>query len=268
MTRALLQTWAKRIVLDGLIIVIAQYLIVLLAVTFLLNAMMFHPHEPYYTWQTPHVINIGDQKMPVAAYWHPGTNATATVLFSHGNAEDIGDLSELFDALAQSGVSVLAYDYPGYGLSAGSPTEKGCYEAAEKAYAFLIEYQKLTPACIIIQGRSLGSGPACYLAEKYPVKGLILESGFLSAPRVVTRVRLLPQDPFPNINRIEHIPCPKLFLHGTHDSVIPFWHGKEMYERSSGPKDYHWVSEAGHNDLILTFGFKRYTQVIKAFADK
>jgi abhydrolase domain-containing protein 17 len=105
------------------------------------------------------------------------------------------------------------------------------------------------------------------LAEKYRVRGLILDSGFLSAPRVITRIRLLPQDPFPNIARIEHISCPKLFFHGTEDSVIPFWHGKKMYELSKGSKLYHWVSEAGHNDLIHFFGLNHYKAVIKKFSE-
>jgi pimeloyl-ACP methyl ester carboxylesterase len=267
-TKKAIKKWAKRIAIDGLVIVVAQYLIVLFASTFLLNSILFQPHEPEYTWQTPYIINIGDEGMPVAAYWQPHTNAIATLLYSHGNAEDIGDLREVFNALAQSGISVLAYDYPGYGLSGGKPSENRCYEAAEKCYSFLTTQKKIKPEDIIILGRSVGSGPACYLAEKYPVRGLVLESGFLSAQRVLTRVRLLPIDTFPNIERIKAISCRKLFIHGTHDSVIPFWHGKKMYELSTGMKQVHWVPEAGHDDLLLCIGLESYTKRIKEFSGK
>lgn len=267
-TKRAIQKWAKRIALDCLLIAVAQYLIVLLACMFLLNSILFQPHAPEYTWQTPYIINIGDQGKPVAAYWQPQTNAIATLLYSHGNAEDIGDLTEVFNALAQSGISVLAYDYPGYGLSGGKPSENGCYEAAETCYSFLTIQKKITPENIIILGRSVGSGPACYLAEKYPVRGLILESGFLSAQRVITRVCLLPIDTFPNIERIKAISCPKLFIHGTHDSVIPFWHGKKMYELSPGMKQHHWVPGAGHDDLLLYTGLENYTKLIKKFFGK
>lgn len=266
MKRAAIQKWARRIAFDCLVIAVAQYLIVLLASVFLLSSILFQPHEPEYTWQTPYIINIGDEGMPVAAYWQPQTNAIATLLYSHGNAEDIGDLTEVLNALAQSGISVLAYDYPGYGLSGGKPTENACYNAAEKGYAFLTTQKKIKAEDIIILGRSVGSGPACYLAEKYPVRGLVLESGFLSAQRVITRIRLLPIDTFPNIERIKAISCRKLFIHGTHDSVIPFWHGKKMYELSPGMKQYHWVPGAGHDDLLLFIGLNNYTKLIKEFS--
>lgn len=268
MARETMKKWGKRIAINCVIICVAQYLIGLLVCMFLLNTLLFHPHEPDYTWQTPHIINMGDEHTPVAGYWQPCTNATIALLYSHGNAEDIGDLTELFNAITQAGISVLAYDYPGYGLSKGKPTEKGCYETAEKAYLFLTNQQKIKPENIIVLGRSLGSGPACYLAEKYPIRGLVFESGFLSAQRVVTRIRLLPMDTFPNVKRIENISCRKLFIHGAHDSVIPFWHGKKMYELSTGIKQYHWVPAAGHDDLLLYIGEKSYSKLIKDFADK
>jgi len=265
MRRETVHKWIKRIAADCVIICVAQYLIVLLVCKFLLNAILFQPHPPDYTWQTPNIINIGDECMPVAAYWQPHTNATVALLYSHGNAEDIGDLTEVFNAIAQAGISVLAYDYPGYGLSGGKPSEKSCYEAAEKGYSFLTIQKKVKPENIIILGRSLGTGPACYLAEKYPVGGLIFESGFLSAQRVVTRVRLLPMDTFPNVDRIKNITCPKLFLHGTKDSVVSIWHGKKMYEQSSGLKRYVWVSGSGHDDLISYLGEDQYQNTIKDF---
>ncbi|MEI7945292.1 MAG: alpha/beta hydrolase [bacterium] len=268
MTRETIKKWVKRIVINCVIICVAQYVIGILFCMFLMNTILFHPHPPDYTWQTPHIINIGDASTPIAAYWQPQTNATVALLYSHGNAEDIGDLTELFNAIAQAGISVLAYDYPGYGFSGGRPSEKNCYETAEKAYSFLTTQKKIKPENIIILGRSLGSGPACYLAEKYPVSGLIVESGFLSAQRVVTRIRLLPMDTFPNVERITNISCRKLFIHGTHDSVIPFWHGKKMYELSGGMKQYHWVPEAGHDDLLLCIGEKTYTKLIKEFSGK
>lgn len=268
MRRETFKKWGKRIAVDLLVICVVQYGIALVVCYFRLDAMMFHPHEPGYTWQTAHIINIGTPASPIAAYWRPATNATATLLYSHGNAEEIGDQTELLDALAQSGMNVLAYDYPGYGLSAGKPTEQGCYDAAEHAYAFLTRDKQIPSSTITVLGRSLGSGPACYLAEKYPVKGLIFESGFLSAPRVVTRVRLLPVDPFPNSHRIRHISCPKLFIHGTEDAVISFWHGQKMYERSAGTKEFRWVQGAGHDDLLLALGFNNYVALIHSFALK
>jgi len=122
MQRATLKKWAKRIAIDLLIIVVAQYLLMLVICLFFMDAMMFAPHPPGYTWQTTSIIDIGEAGKPVAAYWRPATNATVTLLHSHGNAEEIGDLMDIFDGCADAGMNVLAYDYPGYGLSAGKPT--------------------------------------------------------------------------------------------------------------------------------------------------
>jgi fermentation-respiration switch protein FrsA (DUF1100 family) len=268
MNREQIKKWSKRIALDVLIICVAQYLLLLLLGFFAMDALMFAPQTPAYTWQTPFITNIGSQEKPLAAYWHPSSNATATILHSHGNAEEINDLADIFELLVQTNINVLAYDYPGYGLSAGKPTEKGCYQAAETAYAFLTKGKGIPPETIIILGRSLGSGPACYLAEKYPVKGLIFESAFLSAPRVVTRYRILPFDAFPNATRITNITCPKLFLHGTEDPVIPFWHGKKLYDVSTGDRNFYSIQGGGHNDLQLVLGYANYAHLIYSFVTK
>jgi len=262
-----IKKWSKRIALDVLIICVGQYLLLILYGFFAIDTLMFAPNTPAYTWQTPFIRDIG-VTAPLAAYWRPTSNATVTILHSHGNAEEIADITEFFEAYAAAGLNVLAYDYPGYGLSAGKPTEKTCYQAAERAYAFLTQEMKIPPETIIVLGRSLGSGPACYLAEKYPIKGLIIESGFLSAPRVVTRYRILPFDAFPNATRIPRITCPKLFLHGTEDPVIPFWHGRQLHESSLGMKEFYWIQGGGHNDLQSVLGIKNYVARIHAFSVK
>jgi hypothetical protein len=162
---------------------------------------------------------------------------------------------------------VLAYDYPGYGLSAGKPTEKSVYASAEAAYRFLTERRNIAPSDIIVLGRSIGSGPACYLAEKYPVGGLVVEAGFTSAPRVLTRIRILPFDPFPNIRRVPNIACPKLFIHGTADDVVPFSHGKALFAAAREPKTTRWLDGAGHDDLMLVLGDDYFKTLNALFAN-
>ena len=122
-------------------------------------------------------------------------------------------------------VNVLAYDYEGYGKASGVPSEKSFYEDIDAAYAFLVDVLKQQPENIVIYGRSIGSGPSCYLAERLaraniPVGALILQSPLLSAFRVVFNFRFtLPGDIFPNIDRISNIRCPFLVVHGTRDEV-------------------------------------------------
>jgi pimeloyl-ACP methyl ester carboxylesterase len=253
--------------IDLAVICVGLYLLCCVFGLFMINALMFHPPAPSYSWDTPDVVNIGGEAAPIAAMWFPCAGTDKVVLYSHGNAEDISDFTGIGMDFTQAGFSVLCYDYPGYGLSVGKPTEQSVYAAAEAAYRFLTGRCGIAPSDIIVLGRSIGSGPACYLAEKFPVGGLVLEAGFTSAPRVMTRVRALPFDPFPNIRRIPNISCPKLFIHGTDDSTIPFSHGKALFAAAKAPKTFLEVGNAGHDDLILVLGEKDYFKVLRTFTD-
>ena len=118
----------------------------------------------------------------------------------------------------------------------------------------------------IVDGFSIGSGPATELAATKPVGKLVLEAPFLSAPRVVTRIRILPIDPFPNLKMIKDVKCPVLIIHGTKDSVIPYRHGKELFELANEPKRFISVQGANHNDLVFVMGAERYLKEIEEFA--
>lgn len=230
-----------------------------------INAIMFHPPPPSYGWDAPTIINIGTTNQPLAARWMPHTNAAQTVLYFHGNAEDLEDVRSTLHLIHDAGASVFAIDYPGYGCSAGKPTERACYAAAECAYRYLTATLHQPPATIVVYGRSIGSGPACYLAEKYCLAGLIIDSGFTSIFRVVTRYGILPFDPFPNIVRIPHITCPKLFLHGTEDQTIPFAHACALERYATPPKMHVWVEKGDHNTLLDLLGEPRYTTTLRQF---
>ena len=263
-----LRAWTKRIAIDAAIICVGLYAIGCTYGMFRINSIMFHPPPPGYSWETPDIVNIGDDASPVSALWLPCAGTNKVFLFSYGNGEDIGGLMRVFKGFPSAKLSVLCYDYPGYGLSTGKPTEQGAYAAAEAAYRFLTARCGIAPPDIIVLGRSLGSGPACYLAEKFPVGGLVVLSGFTSAPRVVTRVRILPFDPFPNLRRIGNISCPKLFIHGTDDDTIPLSHGKALFAAAQEPKAHLWVDGAGHDDLIWFWGEAKFLEVLHAFANE
>lgn len=213
------------------------------------------------TLQTPSGTSLSALYFPV----QKGRNFP-TILYSHGNAEDLFSLqnfaAELHDRL---GYGFLAYDYPGYGQSSGKPSEKTVYEAIDTAYTYLTQQQQIPPQKIIVYGRSLGGGPSVNLATHAPIGGLILESTFVSIFRVVTGVPLVPFDKFNNLSKIQQVKVPLLILHGTEDSVVPFWHGQALYQQAKAPvKSLEVVSGAGHNDLEETLG-DRYWMVLKNF---
>ena len=90
-----------------------------------------------------------------------------TIIFSHGNAEDLGMIYDGLNEFAREVcVDVLAYDYEGYGKAGGAPTEQGCYACIDAAYSFATQTLQIPPEQIVLFGRSIGSGPTCYLAER------------------------------------------------------------------------------------------------------
>ena len=218
------------------------------------DSMIFHPPKCSYT-TSRHLITIPTvERQQIAALYWPAEANNYVVLLSHGNAEDIGQLRGHIQCFNIEGFGILAYDYRGYGLSQGKPTERNAYEDVEAAYQYLTAEQKIDPSKIIVHGRSVGCGPSVWLAEQYPVGGLILESPFVSAFRVVTRWPILPFDKFNNLARIKNVHCPLLVIHGQQDQIVRFWHGQTIYDGANQPKMHYWVEGAGHNDLIYRAG--------------
>ena len=232
-----------------------------------INSLMFHPVKGGYGEKTRGYVDIGTNGVKIAAIVLGPERGKKAILRCHGNAEDgVGTLWKLWE-LADDGYTVAAVDYPGYGLSDGSPDEKGCYRNVHRLYDWLVETRGFKPEDIIVDGFSIGSGPAVELAASNPVGGLILEAPFLSAPRVVTRVRILPIDPFPNLKNIKKVKCPVLVIHGTADSIVPYCHGKELFGLANEPKRFFSVDGANHNNLVHVIGVPEYLEEIVDFAE-
>ncbi len=211
---------------------------------------MIFPARPSSYEDSADIIKLrADDGVTVSAIYLVNPDARFTILYSHGNAEDLGELRPYLDEYQQRGYSILAYDYHGYGTSGGRPTEANAYRDVRAAYDFLVREKGIPADRIIAHGRSVGSGPAIWLAAESPVAGLIVESGFVSAFRVLTHVPLLPFDRFPNLRRIERVRCPTLFIHGTADTTIPIWHGQRLFAAANEAKSCNWVEGADHNDL-------------------
>ena len=244
-----------------------------------INMLMFHPGmvKGGYDATTPGYIDIGTNGVKIAAVvlgpecGDPPSQelrrGKKAILRCHGNAEDMMGTLWALGGLASQGFTVASVDYPGYGLSDGSPDEKGCYRNVHRLYDWLVETRGFKPEDIIVDGFSIGTGPATELASTKPVGGLILEAAFLSAPRAVTRVRLLPIDPFPNLNRIADVKCPLLMIHGTADRVVPYSQGKALYELANEPKRFESIKGGDHNTLVKDMGLGTYLKLISDFME-
>ncbi|MCI0347900.1 MAG: alpha/beta hydrolase [Acidobacteriales bacterium] len=241
------------------------YLVLVAVAVFLADRMIFQPQSSSYR-DTPDLLKLTTSDgTRITAIYLPNPNATYTLLFSHGNAEDIGDNFSFFIQLRAAGFAVFSYDYHGYGTSEGTPSEKAIYADIDAAYEYLTGTLKVPPDRIISFGRSVGASAAIDLAARKPLGGLIVQSGFTTAFRVLTHVALVPFDKFHNLDKIRNVRCPILFMHGRNDEVIPFRHGLKLYERANAPKTSLWVEGAHHNDFELVAG-KRYFAALKEFA--
>lgn len=202
----------------------------------------------------------------LSALYLPNTQATWTVLYSHGNAEDLGDVRFILEEYRQRGFAVFAYDYRGYGSSEGRTTVEGTLRDADAAYGYVTNALRVPPSRVVVHGRSVGAALAIHLAATRPVAGLVVESGFVTAFRVMTRVAIAPFDRFRNIDLISDVHCPVLVMHGLADNTIPAWHGKELFAAAHEPKQFLWVPGAGHDDLAWVAG-DAYWRSLTSFSE-
>jgi len=189
------------------------------------------------------------------------------ILYSHGNAEDIGLHLDLIDELSlRTGADVFSYEYVGYSLSrlAGAqPSEEGCYRSIDAAWKFCVEDLKIHPSRIVIYGRSIGSGPAVDLASRanvagtahspLDIRGVLLQSPIESGARAVLgySVSLVGylMDPFRNYEKIAKIRCPVAIMHGTADEVVPCQNGRNLHTMVQQSFEPYWMEGYGHNNM-------------------
>lgn len=204
----------------------------------------------------------------IAAYVGYHSPEAYTIFFLHGNAEDIGNVMPLLRSYELKGFNVATFDYRGYGLTPGEPSEKSSYDDAETVYDYLLEHFKIDEDKMVLHGRSLGGGVAMEIAKRRNPKGLILESTFLSAFKVVLPFKWIPGDYFKNESKVKATQCRALIIHGDRDEVVPFSHGKAL-AAAFGPDraKAYWVEGAGHNNLASVAGQNYFFMIEKFISD-
>ena len=239
-----------------LITLLVLYVGGMLFALFFAHGMIFPAPPPDYTDSDAGVFKLplpGGKTFSVMYFENP--EATHTLLYSHGNGEDIGSNPDLWPWLRRMGFNVLVYDYPGYGTSGGRASEQGCYDAIESAYDYLIAEKGCAPEQIVLFGRSVGGGPTIDLAARKPVSGVILDGllyqcvpghdpGYASCPG--TALTTSPKSTRSAVRCFRSTALPT--------GTVPFWHGQALYEKAAEPKSKLWVEGAGHNNLIETAG--------------
>jgi fermentation-respiration switch protein FrsA (DUF1100 family) len=239
------------------------YLGVVIVFMSLENRFVYHPIRAAQDWQPPPDPRIQDVELHTAdgtrihAWWYPYPEAQGAVLYCHGNAGNLSHRGGSVVGLAKSlRASVLIFDYPGYGRSEGSPSESGCYAAADAAYDWLVQSQKIAPEKILLYGGSLGGGVAVELASRRPYRALFLVKTFTSLPDVGKSivpwlpVRWLMRNRFDNLAKIGKCKQPVFIAHGTADRLVPFVLSERLFAAANEPKYFYRIDDADHNDPI------------------
>ena len=186
--------------------------------------------------------------------WHaPGAAAGPTLIWSHGNAGNIDMRRDVLLALARRGLGVLAYDYRGYGKSDGSPSEAGVYLDAEAVFDSEVA-RGTDPRTIICFGESLGGAVSIELATRRACGGVAVVSTFTTMADVARRhygpLGALAGRRFDSLARIGRVAVPLFVAHGDRDEIVPFELGEALFAAAPGPKRFHRIPGARHNDAL------------------
>lgn len=226
---------------------------------------------------TPEDIGLPYEEVPLltsdgvhlSAWYVPSERERGVVLFCHGNAGNMSHRLDSINIFHELRLSVMIFDYRGYGRSAGAASEEGTYRDAEAALIYLTRDRGVGPASIIVFGRSLGGAVAAHVALNHAAAALIVESSFTSVPDLGAElypflpVRLISRFRYPTAAFVERIGIPKLFIHSPDDEVIPFRHGERLLAFGAEPKEFLRI-QGGHNDGFLVSG-RLYREGLDSF---
>ena len=183
-------------------------------------------------------------------FWTPTVESEGlapALIFAHGNGEVIDHWAAGLDRFREMGMAVMLVEYPGYGRSAGTPTEESITESIVAGYDALAARPEVDRDRIVGFGQSLGGGAVCALSRKRRLTALILLSTFTSIKPLSARFlmpALLVRDTFDNLQAIRSFAGPVLVIHGRSDSLVPLRHATQLAGATSNSTLV--VYECGH----------------------
>jgi fermentation-respiration switch protein FrsA (DUF1100 family) len=214
------------------------------------------------------VLDTEDGKR-LGAWYLPaaGDQRGPAVIVFNGNGGDRSGRALLALGLSRLDMSVLMFDYRGYGGNPGTPSEKGLAADARAAQAWLAKQPAVDPDRIVYFGESLGAAVAIGLATERPTAALVLRSPFTSLADVAKvhypwlPVGRLLIDRYPSIDRIGSLSTPVMVIAGDRDDIVPESLSKKLYDAAGDPKRYLLVPGTGHNDPELVDGDRMLEEV-------
>lgn len=205
--------------------------------------------------------------------WYvPCPQARRVILLCHGNTGNIADCIGSISVFHSLGYHCFLFDYRGYGLSEGHADEEGTYHDVEAAWSYLLSQRGFAPLDVIVLGRSLGAAIATWLTTKHTPAALIIESTFTSVPDIAAETfrfypsRLMSRYRYNTLENLRQVRCPVLVVHGREDPVIPYHHGRRLYDAAPEPRAFLDI-QGSHAEGYLESG-ALYIDGLKAFLDR
>ena len=241
-----------RILLPILIFVLFSFI----GIRFIENKSIYYPFKKVEF--NPNRINLSFEdvyfntkdKVILNGWYIPSKNAKITILFCHGNAGNVSHRLEKIRFFHDLGCNVFIFDYRGYGLSKGWPTENGLYIDVSAAYNYLIS-KNISAENIVGYGESIGGAVIINLASRSKLKGVIIDSTFSSAKDMFKLAS--PYMPYwifasrvDSMKLVKMLKIPKLFIHSIEDEIVPYSLGLKLYEAALPPKEFLQI-RGGHN---------------------
>lgn len=262
----------RRLLLVALLTLATGYVAMCVGVCHFQERLIYFPDARHFL--TPAAVRLdyeevrltAEDGVPLLAWLIPRDDARGTILVCGGNGGNMTEVVETAKTLHGFGFQIMLFDYRGYGGSGGQPSEAGLYRDAEAAWRYLLIERGIPAQQLVIFGRSLGGGVAIELAHRQPPAALIVESTFTSLAAVGQReypflpVYLLTRNRYESIRKVPHLRCPKLFLHGRDDEIIPLALGQALFAAAAEPKEF--IETPGrHNNSGLEYNHETTRQV-------
>ncbi len=229
---------------------------------------------------TPHDVQLNYEAIyfktrdgvELFGWYVPAPNSKGTILFCHGNAGNISHRLEYLQIFHRMGLSTFLYDYRGFGLSSGTPSEEGTTLDSEAALDFVMSRKGVPSERIVLYGESLGGAVAARLAVQQRPGALILASTFTSLPDLGAElyplfpVRLLSRFRYDTLEYLRRVESPTLLIHSPDDEIVPFRHGRELYNAVSASRELLSI-KGDHNSGFIISG-DVYAQGIQRFLSR
>ena len=280
----ILMRWVKILAMTATAAVLLGFVAACVGVWAWQSHFIFYPRAEVVTTPESFGTAFEEVDIPVASatgktatldgWWIPAAPGAKALLYLHGNGDNIGANAEHAVRLHSLGLSVLTFDYRGYGRSTGGfPAEAKVYADAETAWKYLVEQRGFRPDQVFIYGHSLGGAVAIELGTHHPgAAGLIVESSITSIVDMGRRVpmfRLLPlellvRERFQSISKVGSLKMPALFLHGTNDQTVPYQMSQQLYAAAPERKQLVLIP-GGHHADCAAVGGALYMDTVRAF---